>query len=89
MMTQIFCLVKAGELTYIIHWQSSRTSPTNKIATFFFVEMLVTTNIIIANALFLFIRAFVKHKVHPEFKMEKKRQLQQVDTLKALAPIVD
>ena len=51
--------------------------------------MLVTTNIIIANVLFLLIRAFIKHKVHPEFKIEKKRQLQQIDTLKALAPLND
>jgi hypothetical protein len=51
--------------------------------------MLVTTNILLSNALFLLIRAFVKHKVHPEFKIEKKRQLQQIDTLKALAPLAD
>jgi hypothetical protein len=87
--SQLFCLIKAGEMTYIIHWQKVRSSTVDTIGTFFLVEMLVTTNIIFANILFLFIRAFVKHKVHPEFKMEKKRQLQQIDTLKALAPIVD
>lgn len=93
MMTQIFCLIQSGYCTYSIYRKQALdgdiTPTTKTIGTFFFVEMLVTTNIIIGNALFLLIRAFFKHKVHPEFKIEKKRQLQQIDTLKALSPLLD
>lgn len=78
MLSQIYCLVKAGEIVYRIRVQylfDKVSKDDQAIGNFFFAEMLIFTNIVFSNILFLFFRAIFKHKVYPEVYLERRKQL--------------